>query len=169
MYAKALLFGFHTHQSACELSLTLLSSTVIAPRSFHVKYFEIRNKRYNIWKPTSKAFICIQDHRKTRPGCWDIDTWVSHWKRRPPFYSSVTPLLSVNSDLRGAITVELSNVSDNSHADWCVWKPKSRAFAYTKFYDHAKNSHGLLSESIFDYLPVKWPCSRSNISATRAS
>ena len=45
----------------------------------------------------------------------------------------------------------LSNPSDNSQADWCVWKPKSRAFAYTKFYDHAQNSHGLLSESIFDW------------------
>ena len=45
----------------------------------------------------------------------------------------------------------LSNPSDNSQADWCAWKPKSRAFAYTKFYDHAQNSHGLLSESISDW------------------
>ena len=32
-----------------------------------------------------------------------------------------------------------------------MWKPKSRAFAYTKFYDHAQNAHGLVSESIFDW------------------
>ena len=32
-----------------------------------------------------------------------------------------------------------------------MWKPKGRAFAYTKFHDHAQNSHGLLSESIFDW------------------
>ena len=44
-------------------------------------HHDYRHKWYSIWKPVDRAFRHVKYRGKTRPGCWVMNSWVSHWKQ----------------------------------------------------------------------------------------
>ena len=44
-------------------------------------HYDYRHKWYSIWKPVNRAFRHVKYRGKTRPACWVMDSWVSHWKQ----------------------------------------------------------------------------------------
>ena len=123
MYTNALLFGFHTHQFACESSLGLLSYCSSKIASSHGWGFspltslkiQILGKMPQVWfwhnvceKDLLSGFHTHQsacESHDCRSGCWVIALPPprSPWPPRREFQSSVRPTLTRNSHTLGTL------------------------------------------------------------------